>query len=224
MTRERWMALGFAIGSACFVIGPFPGYDGLVGETADGVTFFVGSIFFTVAGALQTSLAWPDLHAPGGGRAAWWTAVIQSVGTLCFNVTTYRALHVAVTSPHYNALVWRPDAIGSICFLISGAIAYVASPRRGWRPLRGGHGWWEPGVNLLGCILFGISAIAGHVVPSSGDVLDLAAANFTTSLGAVCFLVCAVATLRTGRTWKSPGLRRARALEREVQRRVSGLV
>ena len=26
MTRERWMAWSFALGSACFLIGPFPGY------------------------------------------------------------------------------------------------------------------------------------------------------------------------------------------------------
>ena len=39
MTRERWMALLFVLGSACFVIGPFPGYANLVGDTADAVTF-----------------------------------------------------------------------------------------------------------------------------------------------------------------------------------------
>ena len=31
MSRERWMALCFAIGSLCFLIGPFPGYAQLVG-------------------------------------------------------------------------------------------------------------------------------------------------------------------------------------------------
>jgi hypothetical protein len=38
MTRERWMALFFAAGAACFVIGPFPGYASLVGDGADSVT------------------------------------------------------------------------------------------------------------------------------------------------------------------------------------------
>ena len=32
MTRVRWMALCFALGSTCFLIGPFPGYVQLVGE------------------------------------------------------------------------------------------------------------------------------------------------------------------------------------------------
>ncbi|MGH3340589.1 MAG: hypothetical protein ACRDPL_17405, partial [Propionibacteriaceae bacterium] len=84
MSRERWMALFFALGSTCFLIGPFPGYVQLVGESADAVTFFVGSILFTAGGALQSWLAWSDRHSPGGG-AAWWAAIIQSAGTLFFN-------------------------------------------------------------------------------------------------------------------------------------------
>jgi hypothetical protein len=223
MSRERWMAASFAIGSTCFLIGPFPGYASLVGDTADAVTFFVGSIFFTGGGALQSSLAYAARHTQGAGHAAWWAATIQSLGTLFFNVTTYRALHTALTSPEYNRLVWRPDAFGSICFLASGAITYRASPRRAWHrwlPARTGRGWWEPAVNLLGCVFFSISAIAGYVVPASGSPLDLGAANFNTSLGAACFLGCALETLRSGRTTKSPRQRLARlehSLARDIQ-------
>jgi hypothetical protein len=211
INRERAMAFCFALGSMCFLVGPFPGFASLVGDRADAITFFVGSVLFTAGGALQSGIAFPDRAKPGAGRAAWRAAVIQSAGTLFFNVTTYRALHVAFTSAEYNRLVWRPDALGSICFLISGAIAYGASARRGWLPARAGQGWWEPGVNFLGCVFFGISAVAGHVVPATGSVLDQAAANVNTSAGAACFLACALATLRSGRSTKAP-LRRARAL------------
>jgi hypothetical protein len=197
------MALSFAVGSVCFLVGPFPGYANLVGERADAATFFVGSIFFTVGGGLQTSLAFARRHHRGAGRAAWWSAVVQSAGTVFFNVSTFHALTTAISSPHYNRLVWRPDALGSVCFLVSGAVGYSASPRRGVVPARGGNGWWEPAVNLLGCVFFGISAVAGYVVPSSGSVLDLAAANWNTCLGAACFLACAVGTLRSGHTSKS---------------------
>lgn len=190
------MALCFALGSACFLVGPFPGYVQLVGDTADAVTFFVGSVLFTIGGGLQSQMAWSDRTADRAGRAAWWSALIQSAGTLFFNVTTFRGIQVAASNPDYNRLVWRPDWRGSICFLVSGVIAYVASPRHGWFPMRQGHGWWQPAVNLLGCVFFGISAVAGYVVPSTGGVLDLAAANWNTSLGAACFLACAVATLR----------------------------
>src|SRR5690349_12247943 len=97
MTRPRWMALCFALGSACFLIGPFPGYAQLVGESADAVTFFVGSILFTLGGALQSWLAWSGRRSPGGS-AALWAALVQSAGTLFFNVTTYQAMHTALTS------------------------------------------------------------------------------------------------------------------------------
>ncbi len=220
MTRERWMALFFATGSACFLVGPFPGYASLVGETADAITFFVGSILFTTGGALQSYIAFPERRADATGRAAWWAAAIQSAGTLYFNVTTYRALHTALTSSGYDRLVWRPDAVGSICFLVAGAIAYRASPRRGWLPAPIGQGWWEPAVNLLGCVFFGASAIAGFVVPASGSVIDLAASNFNTSLGAACFLACALATLVSGRTMKSPRLHRMAQVEHALKERV----
>ena len=219
MTRRRWMALFFALGSTCFLVGPFPGYAELVGDRADAITFFVGSILFTGGGGLQSWLAWGDWRArTPGGRAAWWSAIVQSAGTLFFNVTTYQAMHVALTSSEYDKLVWRPDWRGSICFLVSGGIAYVASPRRGWWPQGAGDGWWQPGVNLLGCIFFGISAVAGYVVPSTGSMIDLAAANWNTSLGAACFLACALDTLRTGRASKMPVRRGLRKLEHELER------
>ncbi|MGZ4191510.1 MAG: hypothetical protein ACXVR1_04200 [Solirubrobacteraceae bacterium] len=220
MTRRRWMALCFALGSTCFLVGPFPGYAQLVGDSAVGVTFFGGSILFTSGGAIQSWLAWPDRHSPDGGRAGWWSSIIQSAGTLFFNVTTYQSMHTALTSSEYNRLVWRPDWRGSICFLVSGAIAYHASARRGWHgwlPARGGAGWWQPAINLLGCVFFGISAVAGYVVPSTGSMLDQAAANWNTSLGAACFLACAVDTLHTDRASKMPIRRRLRELEHDLQ-------
>jgi hypothetical protein len=186
MGRERWMALFFATGSLCFLVGPFPGYVDLVGPGADAVTFFVGSILFTAGGALQTWLAFPERHRSDPDRAAWWAAVVQSAGTLFFNATTFQAMHTSLTDPDYDRLVWRPDAFGSICFLVSGVIAYRGAAHRDWQVV----------VNLLGCVFFGISAVAGYVVPDEGSMLDLAWANWNTCLGAACFLACALAGLR----------------------------
>jgi hypothetical protein len=193
---QLWMAWAFALGSTCFLVGPLPGYANLVGARADAVTFFVGSILFTIGGGLQTWLAISARHLDAAGRAAWWAAIVQSLGTLFFNVTTFRALQVTLSNPSYDKLVWRPDAYGSICFLISGVIAYRVSQRRGWLPLRGAPGWWQPAVNLLGCIFFGVAAIAGYVVGASSSMLDQAQANLNTSAGAACFLACALATAR----------------------------
>ena len=122
---------------------------------------------------------------------------MQSAGTLFFNVTTFRALDTAISNPQYNRLVWRPDAFGSVCFLVSGAIAYRASPA-GWLPARGSRlvaAGGEPARLRL------LRHLGGRRVrrPVEGSMLDLAAANWNTSLGAACFLACAVGTLHRPR-------------------------
>jgi hypothetical protein len=179
-----WTGVLFAIGSTCFLVAPFPGFAELVGSEVDAAVFFVGSIFFTSAALLQA------LHAET--RADRWSSLVQLAGTIFFNVSTYRALRTGIDANEYDRLVWTPDALGSICFLVSGVIAYVAVARPPRRLL-----WWIGAVNLAGCVAFGISAVAGYVLPSTGSALDLAAANSWTSLGALCFLVGALLLLRT---------------------------
>ena len=218
MSRERWMALCFALGSACFLIGPFPGYVQLVGAAADAVTFFVGSILFTAGGALQTSLSFHDRRVARRGPRG----VVGGDDP----VGRHAVLQRHDLSGHAHEPVQLPTTTGSCGAPTRSARSASSSrassptgrrPRHGWLPARGGPGWWEPAVNLLGCIFFGISAVAGYVVPSTGSMIDLAAANWNTSLGAACFLACALATLRTGHTLKSPRLRRLRALEEAVE-------
>jgi hypothetical protein len=180
-----WIGVLFAVGSVCFLVGPFPGFVELVGSRIDAIVFFVGSLFFTSAAALQYVEG--GLFRPRG--LDWWSNVIQFAGTLFFNVTTFNALQTGLDANEYDRLVWRPDWRGSICFLVSGVLAYaVAGPKRT-------RAWWIAAVNLAGCVAFGISAVAGYVVPSTGSALDLAGANVFTSLGALCFLIGAVLLL-----------------------------
>jgi hypothetical protein len=54
-------------------------------------------------------------------------------------------------------------------------------------------------------------------------MINLAAANWNTSLGAACFLACALDTLRTGRASKMPVRRGLRKLEHELERDLQGL-
>jgi hypothetical protein len=177
-----WTGVLFAVGSTCFFVAPFPGFVELVGSTADGVVFFVGSIFFTSAALLQA--------VDADDRLDRWSSVIQLAGTIFFNASTFRALQTSLDSSAYDRLVWTPDALGSICFLLAGGVAYAAV----YRQVRS-LGWWIAAVNLAGCVAFAISAVAGYVVPSTGSAVDLAAANGWTSLGALCFLVGAVLLL-----------------------------
>jgi hypothetical protein len=181
-----WIGALFAVGSTCFLVGPFPGFVELVGSTVDGIVFFVGSIFFTSAATLQFEQS--GLFEPR--RLNWWAAGVQLAGTVFFNVTTFHALQTGLDANEYDRLVWRPDARGSICFLVSGCLAYLAV--EGARRTRDG---WIAAINLVGCVAFGISAVAGYVVPSTGSALDLAGANAFTAFGALCFLIGAVLLL-----------------------------
>ena len=178
-----WVGVLFAIGSLCFFVGPFPGFVNLVGSSADGVVFFVGSIFFPSSALLQ-------LIGSERSTADWWASLIQLVGTVYFNVDTFRAMQQSFDTADVNRVVWRPEALGSICFLISGVIAY-----RAVRHLRGTHDYRIAVVNLAGCVLFGISTTGGYVLPSTGDALNLLAANAGTALGALCFLIGALMLL-----------------------------
>jgi hypothetical protein len=134
-----WIGILFVIGSSCFLLAPFPGFVELVGSGVDGMVFFVGSVFFTSAATLQCLETFNADREPGGTghrqrlrllafeprRIDWWSSVLQLVGTLLFNVNTFRAMQTGLEQPSYDRLVWRPDAVGSACFLVSGYLAYV---------------------------------------------------------------------------------------------------
>ena len=54
-------------------------------------------------------------------------------------------------------------------------------------------------IYFVGCIAFGVSAVASRYVPSTGDVADLAAANISIVFGALCFEVGALMELTGSR-------------------------
>ena len=214
--RTWWIAVLFIVGSACFVVAPIPAYLTWVGPASDGWTFFVGSLFFTMAAALQwlqTINAAGSADVPHAVRLRlatwepasidWWSSGVQLLGTVFFNLTTFRALSTMITSPSYDHVVWRPDAYGSTCFLISGYLAYVA--------VAGGVLARPPAsldaaiavINLFGCVAFGVSAVAGYVLEPSEAELDLKVANTTTSIGALAFLLGAALLLVERR--RTPG-------------------
>ncbi len=59
---------------------------------------------------------------------------------------------------------------------------------------------------MLGCVLFGISAVAA-TVRSGGVMWSETVANWTTTGGALCFLAVALVPLRHGHSFKAPRLR-----------------
>ena len=201
-----WTGLLFTLGSACFVLGPVPAYVGAVGGTADGLTFFVGSLLFTTAGYLSyLQVVRDDGHrwwAWMPHHLGFWAVSIQLVGTLYFNVTTFVSLFDVPTQLQ-NRVVWRPDAIGSICFLVAYAIAFAEAGHRWWSWRPGHRDWHITALNMWGSVFFGLSAIGAHV-DSAGGLTSATLANGGTFLGAVCFLAGSLLMLGEGRVAGQP--------------------
>jgi hypothetical protein len=141
------------VGSLLFAVAAVPGYASGTGARWDGVTFFAGSLFFTAAGFLTYREAVDGgPQVPGTarrrffvyqpGRIDWWATAVQLAGTLFFNVSTGNAVRVNLSGQAAHQHVWRPDALGSVCFLMASALAWfeVCHGWAGWRPRS--WSWW----------------------------------------------------------------------------------
>jgi len=171
------MCVLFAIGSACFAVPSFASQWSSFPRPWIGVTFFVGSIFFTSAAFLQLRLSETRID-----RTA---SLIQFAGTLFFNVSTFEAMKRGFDARETDLRVWTPDVFGSICFLVSSFIAYrvLTRPSLAWK---------TAALNLLGSVFFGVSAAAALVEPSTSEPVSAAIANAGTTAGALCFFTAAV--------------------------------
>ena len=204
--RGWWIAVLFAIGSLIFALGAVPGYATTVGARWDAVTFFVGSLFFTTAGFLtyrEAVDAGPPAQNPTHRRffvfqprrIDWWATAVQLAGTLYFNVSTGNAVRADLSAQAAHQHVWRPDAVGSVCFLVASALAWFEACHgwAAWRPRS--WSWWITLANLVGSVAFGVSAVAGYINPDTGQLLNAERSNLGTFVGAVCFFAGALLLL-----------------------------
>ena len=196
----------FIIGSSCFVLGSVPAYLDAVGGTVDGVTYFVGSIFFTSASFCQlvqaqspatTGVDEGGQHRPVPVRLvgwlphdrAWLAAATQFPGTLFFNVSTLAALTHNATAAESDRYVWRPDLFGSVLFLVASVFGILAVSGRLLVVEPRSVPWWVAWVNMLGSVLFMASALASYVLPSTDELVSTRLSVAGTLFGAACFLV-----------------------------------
>ena len=145
---------------------------------ADGLTFFVGSIFFTTASFLQLLQA--QTPAMTGADAAllntpepvrlwswlphdrnWLAAITQFPGTLFFNVSTLAALAHNASAQEQDRHVWRPDIFGSTLFLVASAFGILAVGTF-WSRRPRSLPWRIAWLNMLGSVLFMASALASY--------------------------------------------------------------
>jgi hypothetical protein len=206
--RDWWMSVLFSLGALCFAVAAIASQWATPRDWID-VTFFVGSIMFTSAAYLQYLEAVNVEHGllrearrrrwrPASWeprRIDWLAALVQLIGTLFFNLSTFAAMRHGLSTHQTNARVWAPDVFGSICFLLSSELAYAEVCHR-WACLRTRSlSWRIVALNLLGSIAFGAAAIASLVEPSTGLPVSARIANAGTALGGVCFFVAALALM-----------------------------
>ena len=195
----------FVLGSACFVLGSIPVYVSTVAGLVDGITYFIGSIFFTSASLLQLlqaqsppmtqlerardnrpeSLTW---WRPLPQERSWLAAVAQFAGPVLFNLSTAAALVRNATVQEQDRNVWRPDLFGSILFLVASTFGILALGRF-WSLRPRSLPWQIAWFNMVGSIFFMASALASFVLPSSGEVINTRVTVAGTMLGALCFLI-----------------------------------
>jgi hypothetical protein len=113
--------------------------------------------------------------------------VILFAGTIFFFVSLMDALIGDLSVAQLHRLVWSPEFVGCILFLVSGQIALGALWRRRRRGEEPYLEWSLALVNQLGSLLFMVAAIAAFVRPATGDALAVGVANWATLTGALCF-------------------------------------
>ncbi len=204
-----WVGILFAIGASCFFLGTIPMYINYVGMQNDGLTFFIGSIFFTSAALSQYIETINARQTPMTSkikeeirlitweprRIDWLASVIQLIGTVFFNFSTFYALNFALTTRDINHLVWGPDISGSICFLIASVLVWleVGHSLISWET--GNLSWRIALLNLVGSVAFGVSAVSAFTPPMTGQPLNILLVNLGTFFGAICFFLGAILLL-----------------------------
>jgi hypothetical protein len=201
-------ATAFIVGGSLFCLGALLAQADVGGPRLAAAVFLAGGVFFTTGGyasVLQVANAPRGADPDGVVRAAawrWWSsepgrldwasAVALFVGTLYFGASLLAALIGDLTTAQIHRLVWSPEVIGCVLFLLSGHLALTEMHRDRPRGRRADLGWWIAVVNQAGSALFMAAAIAAFVRPSTGDELAVGIANWATFAGAACFAAAGV--------------------------------
>jgi len=204
-----WVALCFAIGSLHFLVAalaatwPDASPASLRSPETLGWIFFAGSIFFTSAAwlqwleALNGDVATSAEEAPQRWRWLGWrprnlgylACSVQLAGTIFFNLNTADGLIPGLSWREQDLLIWTPNMLGSVCFLVASYLAYAEVSHGGasWAPRS--VSWWIAVVNLGGSLAFQLSAVDSFVGPVASSPEMLFWSTFLTAVGALCFLI-----------------------------------
>lgn len=126
------------------------------------------------------------------GRIDWLSTFVLFAGTLVFGINLLDSFLQGLTVQQMNRLVWAPDMVGCLLFLISGQLAVVEVCHGRLCLERRSLGWWIVALNQLGSVLFMVAALAAFTRPETGSLVSVGIANWGTLTGALCFAVAGV--------------------------------
>jgi hypothetical protein len=207
LRRVNWVAAGaFTVGGSLFTLGAAESQLGSGDAATAASIYFGGGLFFSTGGyasllgAINAPRSLDATGVPVAGRWRWWSyeprridwlsTFVLFVGTLAFGVSLIHSFLTGLTTQQVNRMIWTPEMIGCVLFLVSGHLGMVEICHR-WRPClrRRDLAWWIVAVNQVGSILFMIAALAAFTRPATGSEVNVTIANWGTLTGALCFAV-----------------------------------
>ena len=205
-----WIALLFALGSALFTLGgvgttwPQSVPASLRDVSVLNRIFVLGAIFFTSAAWLQwlEALNGDVAEALGDGAPRRWrwfgwrprnlgylASAVQLVGTVMFNLNTIDATLSGLSWQREDLLVWTPNLLGCVCFLVASYLAYAEVSQAAALFEPRSVSWWVAVANLLGSVAFQLSALYSPAGPEPAAAGALFRAGIYTAAGGLCFLL-----------------------------------
>jgi hypothetical protein len=182
------------IGGSLFALGAAVAELGSADPTAPACIYFAGGLFFNTGGYVSVLQV---INESPRDRWRWWaweprrvewvSAAVLFAGTIVFGINLIDSFIDGLTAKQQNRLIWAPDMVGCILFLVSGHLALSLLCRRRicWMPRRGI--WWIDVLNQAGSYLFLVSALAAYVNPETSSSVNEAVSNWGTFGGAACF-------------------------------------
>ncbi len=203
--------LSFFLGGALFTLGALLSQYQAASLTTIDWTFLIGGFWFSTGAyaALVQEINSPRRIGRDGALAArhwrWWAyephrpgwlaAFVLFCGTLAFAISLVDAFLQNLSSQQIDRVIWAPEMVGCILFLVSGHIGIVEVCHGRFRLMTSSLGWWIVVVNQVGSWLFLLSGLAAFVRPATGEVISDWMINWGTALGAACFSGAGLAQL-----------------------------
>ena len=158
--------VSFALGGALFAVGALLAQLSSAPRRSLDVIFLCGGVFFSLGGyasIVQEVNAPRSIGADGQlvkTRWRWWayepqrpgwvSAFVLFVGTLAFAVSLLAAFLTTLDAAQADHLIWAPDMIGCVLFLVSGHVAIEEVCHGRFRLLPRSLGWWLVTVEPTG--------------------------------------------------------------------------